>query len=111
MKMHEHLTRRFEFLVALWALGLSGPATAASPFDDARAVWRMGSAQDAAGECGPLSVEGHVALGVALTGIEREASLRHGGDGRVARFQGGYIRAPGGADRPLALEGQEMTFA
>jgi len=56
----------------------------------ALAVWQMGDERDAVGGHG-LAVHGAVELGVALTGAEREASLQRGGDGRAARFAGGYL--------------------
>lgn len=105
------LAMRFPCVVLLWTLGLSCPAVAGSPFDDAWAVWHMGNAKDSAGHFGPLSIEGDVTLGVALTGAEREASLRHGGDGRVARFRGGYLRAACPAGQPFTCEGKEMTLS
>jgi len=97
-------------LALLLVLGLSGPATAGSPLDDAQAVWRMGEAKDSAGKSGPLAMEGNVKLGVALAGAEREASVRRGGDGRMAEFDGGYLRAGFLTERPLVLGGKDMTL-
>ena len=67
------------------------------------AVWHMGAQNPAGGAPGgapstlgpgrgPLAIEGNVKLGVELAGAERKASLRRGGDGRVAQFDGGYLR-------------------
>lgn len=70
----------------------------------------MNGAADPAGVQGPLSVEGNVRLGVELSGAEREASLRRGGDARVARFEGGYLRANFPAGRPAAIGGKAMTL-
>jgi hypothetical protein len=93
------------------ALGVNAWVEAGSPLDDAAAVWRMDSAHGSTDRGGPLAVEGDVRLGVELADSDREASLRHGGDGRVARFNGGYLRAGTLADRPIALQGKEMTLA
>jgi len=93
------------FLVLETTLGL---AAAASPLDDAVAIWHMSGAKDARGAA--IGVEGAVTLGVELTGAEREASLRRGGDGRVARFDGGYLRAAFPASRPPAVQGKELTL-
>ena len=94
-------------LAVMVVLGLCAPAVGASPFSDAAALWQMGADKDSAGPGGPLFIKGNVKLGVELTGADREASLRRGGDGRVARFDGGYLRA--GAS-PLAVTGKEMTL-
>jgi hypothetical protein len=56
-----------------------------------------------------LTVHGNVNLGVKLKGPEREASLRRGGDGRVAEFGGGYLVA-GEESNQLHLNGDQMTF-
>ena len=79
-------------------------AAAQSPWDDAVAVWPMSQAS------GSLVIEGQVKLGVELSGAERDASLRRGGDGRVAQFAGGYLRAAFPAARPLELRGKQMTL-
>lgn len=105
MNMHAQVARRFALGLIVWALGLGGWAGAGSPLDDARAVWHMGSSDRAA-----LSVEGQVALGVPLSGTEREASLGRGGDGQVARFDGGYLVARGTGGRQPSVEGQAMTL-
>ena len=81
-----------------------------SPFDDAAAVWHMAGAEASAGKDAALAVHGKVTLGVELQGAEREASLRRGGDGRVARFEGGYLRAGAAGNRPVSLTGKEMTL-
>jgi sucrose-6-phosphate hydrolase SacC (GH32 family) len=86
---------------------------AASPddvFKTAVAVWHMGEAKDSAGKSGPLAIEGNVKLGVELAGAERTASLRRGGDGRVAQFQGGWLVAGNGANEALNLSGHALTI-
>jgi hypothetical protein len=57
-----------------------------------------------------LARAGDVKLGVALQGEERGASLRRGGDGRAARFDGGYLVAGQGPGNPPALSGREATL-
>ena len=109
--MHQCLALQRIFLVGLWVLGLSGPLAAASPFDNAAAVWHMNRANDPADRGGPIAIHGNVELGVALTGPERAASLGRGGDGRVARFNGGYLRLGAAGDGQTALQGKEMTLS
>jgi hypothetical protein len=92
------------------AAGMSGFAAAANPLSDAVATWPRGDNQDASGRGMSLSIVGKVQLGVSLVGAEREASLRRGGDGRVARFEGGYLRAGCSPGSPLAIAGKEMTL-
>ena len=101
-------------LVVLWSTGavLSAVsvAIAGAPLDDAAAVWNMADANGRASENARLTVEGDVKLGVPLEGPAREASLRRGGDGRVAEFDGGYLVAGQEAAEPLQLRGDKMTF-
>lgn len=82
----------------------------ASPFRDAVAVWHMGSPANAIEPNCPLTVKGDVTLGVELTGADREASLRRGGDGRAARFSGGLIVAGQDAVAPFKVTGKQMTL-
>ncbi len=70
----------------------------------------MNKANDPGDRGGPIAIRGDVKLGVELTGSEREASLRRGGDGRVARFNGGYLRVGSTGDGRMALHGKEMTL-
>ena len=103
-------------LVAILAFGLLGSTTSGEqdstlrrPMDDAVAVWHFGDGRDAAGRF-PLAVKGAVTLGVELEGADRAASLARGGDGRVARFDGGYLAI----DRDqgvLNLPGQALSIA
>ncbi|MGO8747011.1 MAG: LamG-like jellyroll fold domain-containing protein [Thermoguttaceae bacterium] len=85
-------------------------AAASSPLDDAAAVWSMREAKDSTAKTGSLGIEGKVKLGVELTGAEREASLRRGGDGRVAKFDNGYLRAAFPGDHPHVMRGKQMTL-
>ena len=71
----------------------------------------MGDAKDSTGRNGPLAIEGNVKLGLELAGAEREESLRRGGDGRVAAFDGGYLRAGCLPGRPLTLGGKNTTLS
>jgi len=74
------------------------------------AVWHMGEAKDLAGKNHPIAIEGNVKLGIDLTGAERETSLIRGGDGQVAEFNGGYLRAGLQTGTPLAIRGKNMTL-
>jgi len=85
-------------------------AIAGSPMEDAAAVWNMADANDQAADNVRLTVKGGVKLGVPLEGSARDASLRRGGDGRVAEFGGGYLVAGEEAAEPLHLCGNQMTF-
>lgn len=109
MLCHPRLQLAFAAILLPWAV--PGTAAAASPLDDAAAVWQMGDANDPGAKGIPLSIEGSVKLGVPLDGAQREASIRHGGDGRVARFDGGYLRTGESGNRPLHLRGTEMTLS
>ncbi|HOS94245.1 MAG TPA: hypothetical protein PLQ54_13080, partial [Armatimonadota bacterium] len=60
-----------------------------SVFGDAVAAWHMRDGSDGSGNA-DLRAVGDVALGVALEGEERTASITRGGDGYAARFDGGY---------------------
>ncbi|MDD4269141.1 MAG: hypothetical protein PHN77_13025 [Thermoguttaceae bacterium] len=104
-------TMRIMIPVVLLSLSGLRPATAGGPLDDAVAVWRMDAAEDSAKTSGALAVEGAVELGRELSGAERAASLRRGGDGRVAEFRGGYLRVGTSTGRPLAVAGREMTLS
>lgn len=56
-----------------------------------------------------LEIINDVTVGVELQGVEREASLCRGGDGKVAHFNGGYLIA--GQDKKIDLSGKkEMTL-
>ncbi|MCY2994445.1 MAG: hypothetical protein NTY19_42250 [Planctomycetota bacterium] len=52
----------------------------------------------------PLLVHGDVQLGVPLEGGESVASLARGGDGKVARFDGGHLEIGGPAFDPPGAE-------
>ncbi len=86
-------------------------ASAATPLENAQALWQFNNTNDSFGRFESLAVNGDVKLGVALTGKEREESLRCGGDGHVAIFNGGFLRAVNKAGRSFQLEGKSMTLA
>ena len=96
------------------ALACTEGLTPAAPPGDilsaAVAVWHMGEAKDSTGKSGPIAMKGKVKLGVELTGAERKASLRRGGDGRVARFEGGWLVAKNSANEALNLTGHALTI-
>lgn len=57
-----------------------------------------------------LTSHGDVKVSVELKGDEREASIKRGGDGYAAEFQGGYLSADQGADRELNLKGKALSL-
>ena len=81
-----------------------------SPFADAVAVWHMADTRDSAGKADRLTVRGDVKLGILLEGREREESLRRGGDGRVAQFNGGWLDAGQGVNGKLNLSGHALSM-
>jgi len=89
---------------------LKDTAACKPPFEDAAAVWHMDGDDGAAAAGVRLTVRGKVRLGVELEGAEREESLRRGGDGRAAEFDGGYLVAGEGATEALRLSGDRMTL-
>jgi hypothetical protein len=62
-----------------------------NPLTDAGALWHMADAGDRAPTKAGIRIYGDVTLGVPLRSAEREASLRRGGDGKVAEFRGGHL--------------------
>lgn len=107
MIRHKWLT--LTLLVAT-SRGSVGGAAETRPLADAIAVWQMADSHDSAGKNSSLTSHGDVRLGVALTGAEREASLRRGGDGMVAEFRGGWLSAGQGADGELNPSGKALTL-
>jgi hypothetical protein len=80
-----------------------------SPFDDALAAWRLADLTDSAGHDSRLTAEGDVEVDVPLEGAARDASLGHGGDGRVARLAGGWLSAGQGAGDELNVATDALT--
>ncbi len=71
-------------------------------FADSIILWNMDEPIE-------LKAVGDVVIGVELVGVERETSLCHGGDGKVAQFNGGYLIAC--QNKKVDLSGKkEMTF-
>jgi sucrose-6-phosphate hydrolase SacC (GH32 family) len=89
----------------------TGVAAPTNEFRDAVAVWHMADPADSAGKPSRLALSGAVKVGVELQGEERSESLRRGGDGRVAEFDGGWLEAGQGADGELNLTGRALTMA
>ena len=85
-------------------IGTLPEAVIASPFNDAVVYWNMD------GQDPHLAIKGQVAMGMDLSGPRRQASIKRGGDGKVASFKGGYIVAAKEAAEPLRVTGDEMTF-
>ena len=99
-----------QMVAVIMVLGAAGTARAGSPFDDAVAVWHLSDLNAPPRKHGTLQVHGKVQLGIELTDAEREESLRRGGDGRVARFDGGWLMIGKGANEALALKGNALTI-
>ncbi|MCE9544518.1 MAG: family 43 glycosylhydrolase [Planctomycetia bacterium] len=95
-------------LIAL-ALFYVGPklqaAESRAPLDDAVAVWNMADLKDSAGKNSALTLHGAVAVGVKLPGKKGA----RGGDGLVAKFDGGFLEAGHGADQELDLGPRTMS--
>ena len=68
---------------------MNGP----TPFAGATAVWHLGDRRPSRG-AGELLVHGSVTLDAELPPADADASRRRGGDGRAARFAGGYLEIP-----------------
>jgi len=96
------------FLAVAWSN--ASEAAKPLPLEDAVAVWHMADQRGQAEMPADLTVRGNVQLGTDLDEPAREASLRRGGDGRVAEFGGGYLIAGKEAAKALRLSGDQMTF-
>ena len=81
--------------------------SAPDPFADAVALWHLADARETRGGS-RLAVHGIVTLGVELPPDEADASRRRFGDGRAARFGGGYLEVPA----PVARDptGEQFTL-
>ena len=89
-----------------------------TPFDDAVAVWHLGDLRNGNGadhsssevrSAHPLATHGSVQVGVALSGAERQESLRRGGDGRAALFDGDAWLSTGPATGGVDLSAESFT--
>lgn len=78
-------------------------------FSSAVAVWHLADARDSAGEDSSLTPRGDVRFGTELKGTQREASLKRGGDGRVAELRGGWLDAGQGRKGELNIPGEQFT--
>lgn len=92
-------------LTLVLALAAAGTAQSESPLSSATAVWQMDEAKSTAGTLVP---NGKVEVGMRLAGADLTASLARGGDGYVARFDGGYLEARSAA--PIQLNGKNATI-
>jgi len=98
-------------LLAPWLVRAQQPPTPSptpSPFVDAIATWHLADLKDATGK-NDLQVVGAATVGSRLGGAERQDSLTRGGDGIVARFDGGYLDAGQGAAGALNLKGSAVS--
>ena len=97
-------------LISFLAMLPCAAAHAASPLDDAVAVWHMADARDSAGANSKLTPQGEVKLNVELSADEQAESKRRGGDGMAAKFSGGWLSAGQGADDELNIPGDAMSI-
>jgi sucrose-6-phosphate hydrolase SacC (GH32 family) len=113
-----YIQHRSLSLLLFLAIGSLLPLTNASKsdlndpkriFSSAVAVWHMADASDSAGEDSTLTPRGDVRLGAALKGADREASLKRGGDGKVAELRGGWLDAGQGRQGELNITGEQFT--
>ena len=91
-------------------LGAYAVLSGATPWAEAVAVWHFADVNDSAGANSVLKPTGPVRVKVALTGAERTASLKRGGDGWAAEPGGGHFLAGQGAGGELNLTGKAMTM-
>ncbi|HEX2972978.1 MAG TPA: LamG-like jellyroll fold domain-containing protein, partial [Tepidisphaeraceae bacterium] len=100
------------WISALWLALSVTPAVAAdpSPFANAVALWHLADLKDSTASSSDLTPKGKASVGVELTGLERQASLVRGGDGRVAQLDGGYLDAGQGANGELNPPGRAFTL-
>ena len=94
--------------VTLTAVAQKEEPTVNAILAGSKQLWHMNDNRDSAGGC-PLQIHGDVELGVLLSGTEREASLARGGDGKAARFDGGYLALAD--DATLKLNPRQWTLA
>jgi sucrose-6-phosphate hydrolase SacC (GH32 family) len=99
------------YLVSLMLYGCSLVKDKKNVFTDAIAVWHMATLNDSTSENSVLTAYGSVALGIRLEGDDLKASLKRGGDGYVAKFDGGWLDGGQGINNELKLSGNAATFA
>ena len=101
---------QFLILASLGVISLGTDLLVAqSPFNDAAVLWNMEKTVPP-GTASSIEAVGNVKMGIALTGASREESLRRGGNGLVAKFDGGFQRVGSGTTPGFQLSGKEMTL-
>jgi len=106
------MTTRRGWLTA-GCLLMTAPArmvAAASPWDDAVAVWHMAGPEDSAGDDSRLTVHGEVMLGTKLDDSDAAASRARGGDGVAADIRGGWLAAGSGVDGELDQRDETISI-
>ena len=98
-------------LIVIWLCSCGSGKQKNVVFKDAVAVWHMADLNDSTVQNSKLVALGDVMTGIQLTGEEKEASLKRGGDGYIAKLNGGWLNADQGIDNELTLKGTEATFA
>ncbi len=79
-------------------------------FKDAAALWIMADLHDHGGGGCTLTPEGKIRIGIKLQGDELLQSKKRGGDGFVARVDGGYFLAGSKIGENFNLSGKAMTL-
>ena len=94
----------------LWMLVcFQATSDANEPLRGAAYLWHMADSSNAAGASGSLRIHGAVTSAVPLKGHEAEASIARGGDGKAARFEGGYLALANDAE--LRINPKQWTIA
>lgn len=105
--------RSSETAALLWLVAGAAPSPGGpppdDPFRDAVAVWHFADLRGAGGRH-ELGIAGAAEVGVRLEGADRRASAARGGDGAVARFEGGRLDAGQGTGGALNLRGPALTL-
>jgi sucrose-6-phosphate hydrolase SacC (GH32 family) len=109
--MKRTLLRCLCFFIGFTVLSSCSPSKKVNVFSDAIAVWHMATLNDSTVGSSSLKVYGLVTTGILLTGNELKASLERGGDGYVAKFDGGYLDGVQGLNDELKLSGSSASFA
>lgn len=113
MKFHPTLnSHRMKKRILIWELFIALSlisCTNNGHFRDAVAYWPLSGVDDKSGFNSSLKPYGNIDF-IALTGREKTESKARGGDGRIARFQGGWLDAGQGIDNELSINGKGFSM-
>ena len=87
-------------ILVICLLSVSQAKPQSNSFKDAVAAWNLADVNDMTAANSRLKISGNVTF-IKLYGVDAEASKHSGGDGFVARFNGGWLDAGQGADNEL----------